>query len=385
MYKNKKIGQKITLTTVASVVALTIAVAPIIALKNGDAKAVSLAELRQQASALNEQISQNNQAATVLAAQGDSLKTKISEYDTQISNTDAQISIINNKLAQLQIQLENARKELERQKGLLKSSIKEIYKKGDASSVELIVGSDSFSQFFNNQTYLDKLKSGVQESTERVVALKQQIQSQKDEQAKLLKQEQDSRAVIAQARSEKDQLLAETQGQEANYRSQVNSLRQQQNQVMAAIAVKMASSGTFVSAGDGSNGGYPTKWANASLDSMLDSWGMYNRECVSYTAFKVAQSGRNMPHWGGRGNANQWPGNARAAGMAVDRNPQPGDVAITSNGYYGHAMYVEAVNGRMVTVSQYNYIINGQWGMYSVMTLSADSSALGPMQFIHFP
>jgi surface antigen len=89
--------------------------------------------------------------------------------------------------------------------------------------------------------------------------------------------------------------------------------------------------------------------------------------------------------WGGRGNANQWPGNARAAGYEVDRDPQPGDVAITNNGYYGHAMFVEAVNGRMVTVSQYNYIINGQWGMYSEMTLSADNSALGPMTFITFP
>ena len=112
---------------------------------------------------------------------------------------------------------------------------------------------------------------------------------------------------------------------------------------------------------------------------------MYNRECVSYTAFKVWQSGRYMPYWGGRGNANQWPGNARAAGFEVDNQPSPGDVAITYNGFYGHAMFVEAVNGRMVTVSQYNYIINGQWGAYSEMTLSADNSALGPMTFITFP
>lgn len=385
MHKNKKIGQKIQLITVASVVAVTIAVAPIIAINGGDAKAVSLSELRDQAAVLGAQISQSNQAAADLAAQGETLKAKIAEYDGQISSTDAQIALINNKLAQLEIELKNAQTELDRQKGLLKASIKELYKKGDASSVELIVGSDSFTQFFNNQTYLDKLKSGVQESTEKVVALKQKIQGQKDEQAKLLKQEQDSRAVLAQARSERNQLLADTQGQESNYRNQVNSLRQQQNQVMAAIAARMVASGTVITQGSG-NGGYPSKWANADYNNPpIDSWGMYARQCVSYTAFKVWQSGRNMPYWGGRGNANQWPSNARAAGWAVDRNPQVGDVAITYNGYYGHAMYVEAVNGRTVTVSQYNYIVNGQWGQYSEMTLSADNSALGPMTFIHFP
>lgn len=382
--KNKNIGKKIVLTTVASVVGLTMAVAPIISLKNGSAEAATLAQLREQASALNAQIAESNQAAANLAAQGETLKAKISEFDAQISKTDAQIQLVQNKLAQLEIELNNAQKELDRQKVLLKASIKELYKKNDASSVELLVSVNSFNEYFNNKAYLNKLKSNIQESTEKVIALKQQIQSQKDEQSKLLKQEQESRAVLAQARSEKDQLLAETQGQEANYRNQVNSLKQQQNQVMAAIAAKMAASGTVITAGSG-NGGYPSKWANAPQDSLIDSWGMYNRECVSYTAFKVWQSGRYMPYWGGRGNANQWPGNARAVGYEVDRDPQPGDVAITNNGYYGHAMFVEAVNGRMVTVSQYNYIINGQWGMYSEMTLSADNSALGPMTFITFP
>jgi surface antigen len=384
MLKNKNIGKKIVLTTVASVVGLTLAVAPIITLKNGNAEAVTLAQLREQASALNAQIAQSNQAAADLAAQGETLKARISEFDAQISKTDAQIQLVKNKLAQLEIELNNAQKELDRQKVLLKASIKELYKKNDASSVELLVSINSFNDYFNNKAYLNKLKANIQESTEKVIALKQQIQSQKDEQAKLLKQEQESRAVLAQARSEKDQLLAETQGQEANYRNQVNSLKQQQNQVMAAIAAKMAASGTVITAGSG-NGGYPAKWANAPQDALIDSWGMYNRECVSYTAFKVWQSGRYMPYWGGRGNANQWPGNARAAGFEVDRDPQPGDVAITYNGYYGHAMFVEAVNGRMVTVSQYNYIINGQWGMYSEMTLNADSSPLGPMTFITFP
>jgi surface antigen len=384
MLKNKNIGKKIVLTTVASVVGLTLAVAPIITLKNGNAEAVTLAQLREQASALNAQIAQSNQAAADLAAQGETLKARISEFDAQISKTDAQIQLVKNKLAQLEIELNNAQKELDRQKVLLKASIKELYKKNDASSVELLVSINSFNDYFNNKAYLNKLKANIQESTEKVIALKQQIQSQKDEQSKLLKQEQESRAVLAQARSEKDQLLAETQGQEANYRNQVNSLKQQQNQVMSAIAAKMAASGTVITAGSG-NGGYPAKWANAPQDALIDSWGMYNRECVSYTAFKVWQSGRYMPYWGGRGNANQWPGNARAAGFEVDNQPSPGDVAITYNGYYGHAMFVEAVNGRMVTVSQYNYIINGQWGMYSEMTLNADSSPLGPMTFITFP
>ncbi len=267
MPKNKKIGQKIALTTVAGVLALTVAVAPIFSFNNKDAKAVSLAELRQQASSLSAQISQNNQAAAELAAQGETLKARIAEFDSQINQTDIQIRLVQNKLAQLEIELQNAQKELDRQKVLLKASIKELYKKDDASSVELLVSVSNFNEYFNNKAYLNKLKSSIQESTEKVIALKQQIEGQRNEQAKLLKQEQESRAILAQARAEKDQLLADTQGQEANYRNQANSLRQQQNQVMAAIAERMAASGVSIISGSG-NGGYPAKWANADYNNL---------------------------------------------------------------------------------------------------------------------
>ncbi len=96
---------------------------------------------------------------------------------------------------------------------------------------------------------------------------------------------------------------------------------------------------------------------------------MYNRECVSYTAFKVhmdflaGRDSHDMPYWGGIGNANQWDENAIRAGIPTDYNPTPGSIAISNAGAYGHAMYVEqvgTVNGQQaVYVSQYNASLNG--------------------------
>ena len=91
---------------------------------------------------------------------------------------------------------------------------------------------------------------------------------------------------------------------------------------------------------------------------------MYNRQCVSYAAYKVSLK-RTMPYWGGRGNAFQWPGNARAAGIPVDDQPRVGDLAIHSAGF-GHAMYVEAVNGSYITVSQFNYDNTGEFSRMAV-------------------
>ena len=128
----------------------------------------------------------------------------------------------------------------------------------------------------------------------------------------------------------------------------------------AQIAANRNLDGTIV-AGDPNHGGYPARWDNAPQDSSLDSWGMYNRECVSYAAWKVYQTYGSMPYWGGVGNANEWVRDARAAGIATGSVPQVHSVAISMRGYYGHAMWVEAVKDDMVYVSQYNYDLHGHY------------------------
>ncbi len=167
------------------------------------------------------------------------------------------------------------------------------------------------------------------------------------------------------------------------YKSKFGYFEQSTFMIMNAISSLMNSQHNLII--NESANRYPFVLAKAPKDSLVDPWGMYNRECVSYAAFKVAQSGRTMPNWGGFGNANQWPMNALLNNISVDSNPLKGDIAIAYSSENGHAMYVEAVNGRDVTVSQYNWPVNGQWGEWSEMTLSADDSFLGPMLFIHFP
>ena len=50
--------------------------------------------------------------------------------------------------------------------------------------------------------------------------------------------------------------------------------------------------GAACAAGQGDT--YPAKWCSIQQDSVIDTWGMYNRECVSYTAWKVYESGSDV-------------------------------------------------------------------------------------------
>lgn len=110
-------------------------------------------------------------------------------------------------------------------------------------------------------------------------------------------------------------------------------------------------------------GGYPAKWANAPQDTILDDWYMYNRECVSYTAWKVSVT------WGfqayGFGDANRWVTAATNRGIPVSATPKVGSVGIAPNAAHGHSVWVESVGAGTVTVSQYNRV---NTGLYSVTT-----------------
>lgn len=135
----------------------------------------------------------------------------------------------------------------------------------------------------------------------------------------------------------------------------------------AQVVANQALDGTIV-AGDPDHGGYPAKWDDIAQDSAVDSWGMYNRECVSYAAWKVYQAYGDMPNWGGVGNANEWVRDAVRAGIPTSSTPKVGSVAISMRGYYGHAMWVEKVSGDLIYVSQYNYDLHGH---YSEMWLKS--------------
>jgi surface antigen len=127
---------------------------------------------------------------------------------------------------------------------------------------------------------------------------------------------------------------------------------------------------------------------NQSQDNTIDNWGMLNRECVSYTAFRMHQAylageiRHDMPNWGGVGNAYQWIQDAQNAGIPVDQTPQAGDIAIRPRnpniyGDVGHAMYVESVvDGGTIIVSQYNSDYHGTYSMVS-------RSSAG-LYFLHF-
>lgn len=318
-----------------------------------------------------------------LMEQAGSYQAVINQLQGQIDSVQAQISASEAQQAQLQAQITADQQQLDHERSVLANAVKTMYVDGTPTTIEQLASSKNLSDFVDKEEYRTAVQNQIQDTVKKIAALQAQLQAQKLQVDQLLASQRQQQAQLASDQQQQDSLLTMNEDQQNQYNQQISA---NSSQISSLRAQQLAANSRFyggsyaAGSGPACGGGYPGIWCNAPKDSVIDSWGMYNRECVSYTAFKVAASGRYMPYWGGRGNANQWPGDAQAAGIPMDYGggARPGDVAISTAGTWGHAMYVESVNGNgTINISQYNVTLDGTYSTRSGVSESG-------LYFIHF-
>jgi surface antigen/peptidoglycan hydrolase CwlO-like protein len=376
MFKEFSQKQKMKIRLTSKLVAIVAASALVIA----GGGFVLADQFDEQIRQLQSQNDANRAASNSLAEQAESYQDAINKLDGEINGLQQAIVTTQKKSDELQVQIDANQKELDHQKFVLGQNIKAMYIEGQISTLEILASSKNLSEFVDKEQYRISVQNKVKDTVDKITALKLELESQQRTLQGLLADLEKQKADLATARDQQSQLLSFTEGQKAEYDRAIKSnnvkiseLRRQQAIANAALF----GGGEIIQ--NSRCDIYPQGWCNAPMDSIVDTWGMYNRECVSWTAYRVAVSGRYMPYWGGRGNANRWDDNARAAGIPVDGNPRVGDVAISNSGYYGHSMYVEAVHDDgTIAVSQFNHNWGGTYSFVPRMNK-------GNLVFIHFP
>lgn len=372
MLKQKLIRLKKNISLVAITVVLSLGL-----LMSG---LVAADQFEDQIRELQNQNSGLTSTSSSLAAQAASYQDAINKLDAEITGIRQSILEYQRQSNELQLQIDQHQAELVRQKQILGENIKTMYLEGEISTLEILASSNDLSEFVDKQAYRNSVQNKIKTTVDTITQLKVELEQKQREVQGIIHDKETQQAQLDTALSQQNQLLSFTESQKSTYDQQIKAnngkiaeLRRQQ----AIANARLYGGGQIIQ--NSRCDIYPQGWCNAPMDSLVDSWGMYNRECVSWTAYRVAASGRYMPYWGGIGNANQWDDNARNQGIPVDGSPQVGDVAISNAGYYGHAMYVEAVNGDgTIGVSQFNHDWNGTYSYVPRMPV-------GSLVFIHFP
>lgn len=327
--------------------------------------------------ALEQDISRYEAEALELGKQADSLEREVNRLNNEKAAIQAKVDISQNKYDKLVEDIATNEQKIADNQDALGEIIADLYVDDNISPIEMLASSQNIGDFLNKQEYRTVTREELSSTITEIKDLKAELEEQKAEVEDVLADQKNQRNALAAKESEQRTLLSQTQGSEAAYQNLAKDAAAEKLQVQreqqAAIeaALQAAGGGVNAVAGDPNKGGYPAYLANSNYYApLVDPWGMYSRQCVSYTAWKVHQKNGYMPYWGGVGNANQWPGNARAAGITVSTVPRAGSVGVIMAGQYGHTVWVESVNSNgTVNISQYNYFNAGGpgWGNYSEM------------------
>lgn len=321
-------------------------------------------------------------------------------YQAELDSLEAQKNAIQNQIAESQKRRDGyvhdikvSEEKIAENKSALGDTIADMYVDSDTSTLEMIASSKTIGDFVDKQAQQSSIQDKLEDTIDKIDTLKKKLEKQKQAVENEILNQKAQRKQLAEKEAEKAELVRETRGQENEYRNRANShnaeverlraAQAEENRRAAAAAAAAAGGGGMqggIPAGIPGGGGYPGVWANAPLDAFVDPWGLYTRECVSYTAWKVHSTGRFVPHFGGAGNAKQWPGTVAKYGIQSGYAPRAGSVAMWPIGYYGHTMYVERVNADgSLYVSDYNLEWDGLYREYPI-----DAATARQFTYIYF-
>lgn len=345
-----------------------------------------------QINALRNQMNRYNAQAEKLNKQANSLKAQLNQITAQKNAIEAKIQLNQTKLAKLKRDIAESKRQIAVNKTALGEVLASLYVEGDTTTLEMLASSKNIGDFLDKQTYQSSARDALNQKIDQIKRLEKKLEQDKKEVEKVLADQKVQQASLAAKERQRAGLLRQTKGKEASYRKLVSSTKQQMERVHAEQQAYFASLGSNnagsvgafqyrnFSGNMGCGGGYPYCGV---MDSYSDPWGLYNRECVSYSAWRATQMGKKVGHFSGQGNAGQWPNSASSwMGATVNNRPAVGAVAIlpptAGLAPIGHSMNVEAIlGGGWIRVSQFNF---GGTGEYSTMDIQASG-----VVFVHFP
>lgn len=172
------------------------------------------------------------------------LENQIALTELDIESTQLQIEEVELEISVLEVRIGELEAQLERQRGVLASILRRINEFDDDSILELVFGTDNFSELFDQVRYLEEVNSDLDDALEQAqvtrdsLQLEQQSREERLERLVVLGEELEGEQLrLEHEMAAKEVLIAEAQYSEAQFSTLLYELRQEQQYVDQQVAM----------------------------------------------------------------------------------------------------------------------------------------------------
>lgn len=187
------------------------------------------AELQRKKKELAEQLKKASDEVSKEAKNKDALDKKISIVKNQIDISNDYINSLDNEILSLRDQINEIKERMAQKVVLLKKSLVAIYKAGDTSTLDIILGAKDFEDFLDKvdiarsiskyvKKLIDELKSDLIDIEEK----EKEIIKTKSEQEREREGLEKNRAGLQELFDESEKLLGELQGEEKKAKDRID-------------------------------------------------------------------------------------------------------------------------------------------------------------------
>lgn len=199
-------------------------------------------DIQRKQEEYNRQLKQKQAEKADLANQLDLLDNRIAKAQLDLEMTETEIDRTNLEINKTNLQISDKEVEILKEKERIGAILRLLYKSDRASSLEILLLNDSFSEFLNQVKYLEdvngELSAGIknlEKLRSDLATKKSELDSKSAELVKLKQQMVDSKAALDGQKEEKGFVLEQTKSSEREYQRLLAQAKQEQAAAAADI------------------------------------------------------------------------------------------------------------------------------------------------------
>jgi len=199
-------------------------------------------ELEKKAQEYQSIINQKKGEIKTLNNQVAIFNAQINKLQIEINITEDDIDQTKLEILQLEYGIDETEESIDSQRSNLGQIIQIISEYDQTSQVEWILGSQDFSDFFNQLTYLDNLQNGVKEKVEQLKNLKEKLNNDKESEEQKKERLEESKKQLdnqkwslASQRRTKQNLVSYTKGEESKYQQMLANIETQKKSLLGDL------------------------------------------------------------------------------------------------------------------------------------------------------